>query len=143
MRVAVPLFGDEVSPRFGCSARFLVATVENGRIVDQQVHDASHLAPWQLPGFVATLGVSKVICGGVHRTFQAEMENLGLEVIWGVIGPAAAALAALANGTLQRDQFVCPGRRRHRGGGWGPRRPANQGAPGRGRPGRGQHHGPM
>ena len=129
MKVAVPLFRDEVSPRFGCSAQFLVATVEEGGVWAQEVKDVSHLAPWQLSEFLASLGVTKVICGGVHRRFQEELARCGIEIIWGVIGPAADALEALRAGTLRTDQFICPGWRGGRGGGRGQ---------GRGRGGRGR-----
>lgn len=119
MQVAIPLFGDEVSPRFGCSTQFLVATVQGNGAEREEVKDVNRLAPWQFPEFLASLGVATVICGGVHRRFQEEMERRGIEVIWGVIGPASEALAAFLNGTLQRDQFVCRGRHGRRGHGWG------------------------
>ena len=70
---------------------------------------------------------AKVICGGVQRHLQSEMESRGIEVIWGVIGPAADALVALRDGTLRRDQFICRGRqRRHRGHGRGQVRDAGR-----------------
>jgi predicted Fe-Mo cluster-binding NifX family protein len=121
MLVAIPLFGDEVSPRFGWCAEVLLATVNDGQVQQQEVRDVRHLAPCQLPEFLQTLAVEKVICGGVSRRFQEEMQHRGMEVTWGVIGTASDALAALTKGTLQRDQFVCRGRRggMHRGGGYG------------------------
>ena len=123
MRVAVPLFGDEVSPRFGYSTELLVATVGEDGIRSEEVKDIAGLAPWQVIEDLSSSGVVKVICGGVQRHLQSEMEGRGMEVIWGVIGPAADALVALRDGTLRRDQFICRGRqRRHRGHGWGQRR---------------------
>jgi predicted Fe-Mo cluster-binding NifX family protein len=120
MLVAIPLFGDEVSPRFGWCAEVLLASVDDGQVQQQEVRDVRHLAPCQLPEFLQLLAVEKVICGGVSQSFQKEMERRGMEVIWGVIGTACDALAALMKGTLQPDQFVCPGRRggTRRGGGY-------------------------
>ena len=144
MRVAVALFGQEVSPRFGCTSQMLLATVGEGGVQVEGVRDLRGLAPWQWPELLSSLGVEKVVCGGVHRQFLTEMERHGLEVIWGVIGPADEALAALHKGTLRSDGFVCPGRRRHRRG-WG--RPGQQGrgaraGGGAGRPGHGPAKGP-
>lgn len=119
MRVAIPLFGEEVSPRFGCATQFLVATIQGDSAPEEEVKDVSRLAPWQFAEFLASVGVAKVICGGVHRRFQEELEHRGIEVVWGVIGPAALALAAFLDGTLRRDQFVCRGRHGWRGRGWG------------------------
>ncbi|UCF33640.1 MAG: hypothetical protein JSV78_15040, partial [Phycisphaerales bacterium] len=115
MLVAIPLFGDEVSPRFGWCAEVLLATVDDGRVQQQEVRDVRHLAPCQLPEFLQSLAVENVICGGVNRRFQEEMEHRGMKVVWGVIGPATDALIALTKGTLQRDQFVCRGHRGHGG----------------------------
>lgn len=135
MKLAIPIFRDEVSPRFGCSARFLVALVEENQVQSRTEEDVSHLAPWQFPDFLASLGVSQVICGGVNQRFQVEMERLGMEVIWGVIGPAEKALAAFLDGTLKRDQFVCGGPRGRRGRGQGRSQSGGgpQASPGRGR----------
>jgi len=130
MKIAVFLFGQEVSPRFGCSGQVLVASVQDGGLASQQVTDVSCLAPWQLPDFLASLGVEKVVCGGIHRRHQMELERRGIEVIWGVIGPASQAVAALLDGTLRSDQFVCPSRGRGRG--WRHRGPRARRPGGRG-----------
>ena len=139
MRVAVPIFGEDVSPRFGCSTDLLLATVDADGIQGQEIRKIGGLAPWEVLELLAAAGVTKVICGGVHWRWQAEMERRGVEVIWGVIGPAADALVALRNGTLQRDQFVCRGRRGRQGGGWrGAQRTGAGGQRGRRGPGGGR-----
>jgi predicted Fe-Mo cluster-binding NifX family protein len=138
MKVAVPVFGEEVSPRFGCSTHALVATVDQGGVQIEGMQDLSQVPPWQWPDLFSSLGVAKVVCGGMHGRFQEELERRGIEVIWGVIGPAADALAALQKGTLRSDQFLCRGRRRRRGRGRGGQ--MGQGPPpwsGGGGPGRG------
>jgi predicted Fe-Mo cluster-binding NifX family protein len=107
MRMAIALFGDEVSPHFGATGRFLVATVHDGHVQAQAVEDVSHLCPHDFPEFLSSLGVEKVICGGVHRRFRDDLEHRGIEVFWGVIGSASEALTAYLAGRLQCDQFVC------------------------------------
>jgi len=109
MKVAVPVFRDEVSPRFGCSSQALLAVVGADSVDCEKFLDLSAMTPWQWPEYFANQGVEKVICGGMHARFQAEFERRGIEVIWGVVGPAADALDALRAGTLRRDQFVCRG----------------------------------
>jgi predicted Fe-Mo cluster-binding NifX family protein len=123
VRIAIPLFGQDVSPRFGCCRQFMIADVEQNQLKHTEVIDTTYLAPWQLPEFLTEQRVSRVICGGIHRQFQSQIENRNIEVIWGVIGPAQEALNASLAGKLRSDQFVCPGRwgaprrrRRRRGG---------------------------
>ena len=118
MKVAVPVFGEEISPRFGCSTHMLIATIEQREICIEDHRDLSQLPPWRWPDLLASLGVTTVVCGGMHRHFQEAIEQHGIQVIWGVIGPASDALVALQKGTLQNDQFICRGRHRHRRGGW-------------------------
>jgi predicted Fe-Mo cluster-binding NifX family protein len=146
MKVAVALFGEEVSPRFGCSTEVLIASVEAGGVNVEGAQDLTGAPPWQWPEVLSRMGVSTLVCGGIHGRFQQELERRGIQVIWGVIGPAADALHALQNGTLQRDQFVCRGRRRHRAGGrgrWsGDGGVSPGGWPGGGGGGRGRGRGP-
>ena len=132
MKAAIPLFGDDVSPRFGCSGRFLVASIEENRVQARNEEAVTHLDPWKFPEFLASQGVTQVICGGVHRRFQMELERLGIKVIWGVIGPAEEALAAFLNGTLKSNQFVCGDFRKRRGRGHGHQGPGHKNPPGRG-----------
>lgn len=122
MNIAIALYGDEVSPRFGCSGRLLLASIDEGRVVRHEIRDVGQLHPWQWPELLSQLQVRRLVCGGIHQSFQESIEARGIEVLWGVIGRADEALRALANGTLRPNQFVCPGRmqrgrRRARGGG--------------------------
>lgn len=141
MNVAVSLFGKEVSPRLGCSNALLIASIHDGRLQDEKFEDCSWIPPRDLPDFLASREVSTVICGGVHRRLQEDIERRGIRVIWGVIGPAAEALSAFIRGTLRSDQFVCPGpgrvRARHRGAQRGAAKTRGSDAgPGRSRGGR-------
>ncbi len=111
MYVAIPLFGEEVSPRVGPRNSFLIASIAEGRICDRQIVEARNIAWPHLPEFLVSLGVTKVVCGGIGHELEQELERQGIEVVWGVIGPASDALSALAEGTLHSDQFV------RRGGG--------------------------
>ena len=118
MKVAIPLFGDEVSPRFGCSAKLLMADVENGRVLSQSPLDVSEMGGCGLAGFLNDSRVEVVICGGIHQRHRDELESGGLRVIWGVIGRASEALEAFAAGNLKPDQFIRAGGRRRRGQSW-------------------------
>ncbi|MBN2489861.1 MAG: NifB/NifX family molybdenum-iron cluster-binding protein [Planctomycetes bacterium] len=111
-KIAIALFGEEVSPRFGGSMRFLVSEIGSDGAGAAAVEEADAVSPDRIPAWLESLGVSAVICGGIPRRYQADLEALGIEVIWGVIGPARNALEAYARGTLERDQFLCRGGRR-------------------------------
>ena len=91
MDVAVAVFGDGVSPRFGCSQRLLLATVRDGRIEEQEMADISNVPSWQLPACLASQGIEKLVRG--------------------VIGSASEAPQVLIAGTPENDRLVCSGAR--------------------------------
>ncbi len=98
MRIAVPMLGDDVAPRF-CSARlFLIVDVEAGREVGRTVVPLPQ-AP--IPARLLTLaglGVTTLLCGGFNRRFRPMAERLGIQVEWRLLGPAEAQVAATLEG---------------------------------------------
>lgn len=114
MKTAIALFGDEVSPRFGCAREFLVVTHEDGRCVERDTADVHTVAPGRLAFLLASLGVEEVVCGGIHRRFLRDLRDQGIQVTWGVIGPAEEALDARLTNRLQTNQVMAGPRCRQR-----------------------------
>lgn len=106
MRAAVAAFDDQVAPRFDGAVYVLIATVDAGHILGVTSMAVRGLKPEQLPGFLAGQQVDTLVCGGITPADQQQLDRLGIDVIWGVIGPAASALCRLAEGTLVCDQFI-------------------------------------
>lgn len=102
VRLALAVFGQEISPRF-CHAREVV-------IVDWEGADLVHRAVLHLGGVpyparlegLAAFGVEWLICGSFPRERRAEaLLRYGIRVVCGVAGPvpeSAEALAQLASG---------------------------------------------
>lgn len=94
-RVALPVYGARVLPRFCLARRFCVAASDRAtgtaRIVEDRVWDpveSPSLARW-----LRDLGVSGVVCGGIHPRHRVALENEGLWVAWGYRGEVEQALA--------------------------------------------------
>jgi predicted Fe-Mo cluster-binding NifX family protein len=49
---------------------------------------------------LASSGVKKLICGGIHDFSLEELRNIGIDVFYNVIGEAQIALALCLNGEL-------------------------------------------
>lgn len=114
MKTAIALFGDEVSPRFGCAREFLLVTHENGRSTDRTTVETAAVAPGRVPALLESLGVTEVICGGIHRRFLHDLRARGVQVVWGVIGPAEDALEARLADRIRTNQVVTAARCRRR-----------------------------
>lgn len=108
MRIAIPIHGDRVMPRFGCAREMIVATVEDGRVLATRRLAAT---TYDIQPLLDVEQVSVLICGGIHPRFQQLLQSRNIEIIWGVVGPWQDVLHAYLNGTLQRDHTLC-GRRR-------------------------------
>ncbi len=130
MKVAVPLFGKVVAPRFGFAEEFLIAEVSAGEVSGIKVVALTAL-DWH--GRLAELkdqGVKVLLCGGFNRQFDPLAESLGIEVIAGIAGDADAVVGVWARNEELPISHRC---RFGRGGGAG----RGRGGGGRGRGGRG------
>jgi predicted Fe-Mo cluster-binding NifX family protein len=129
MKVAVLLFRDQVSPRFGASSMALVAEIERGLEVSRRLVELHPLWPEEIPGHLAERGVQTLICGGIHPRFQALLAARGIEVIGGIVGPAEMALERFRRGELRAGPFVRLGRAGRGGRGGRRRRRRGRGGP--------------
>lgn len=111
MLVAVPLFRNEVSPRFGHATEIALAQVESGEVGEIRRIALPGRGGRQVYSTLISIKPAVVICGGIHRSWQGMIEMQGIAVIWGVIGEAEDAIRSYAAGSLRNNQFVCPGRR--------------------------------
>lgn len=94
MRIAIALFGQEVSPRWCVASEALLATVRDGAVSDREVLALGDCSNGTRLGRLHTRGVSVLVCGGFDRRFIPLAQRLGVRVIWGVSGSAEEALRA-------------------------------------------------
>lgn len=106
MRVAIPLFGDEVSRRMGGRMRLLLASIDHGHVERTMVEEVDAPLPERLAAILVHDHIDTVICGGLREADLEALEQAGIEVISGVIGPALAAAEAFATKHLHPGQYV-------------------------------------
>lgn len=84
--LAIPIFGNEVAPRFASVSRFILATVN--------MEGTPILHGLRLPKngwschlqHLATLGVTVLLCGGFNRRYLPFARSLRIQVISGLSG---------------------------------------------------------
>lgn len=111
MKVAIPLFGSRISPRFDFCQEMLIATIEDGIIIDRNTVSISSLTPLQRIAELCNRHVETVICGGINGLIHNHLKNNGISVIYDVIGEADQALNQYIARRLEPRTF-CEGRRR-------------------------------
>lgn len=119
MKLAIMLYGTRVSPRFGYSQRALIVDMHGQQEIHRQKVPVKGCAPEQIPELLSKARVELVICGGMNDCFQGLFQELGISVIWGIIGDVEDVLAAYRADRLAPGMGSCP----H--GGRAGRRPCN------------------
>jgi len=114
MKIAIPLFGTRISPRFDFSQEIRIITVEGGKVVHLENVPVAHLNLIQRLDQLATNGVNKVICGGIDGFCLNQLGSRGIDVVHNVAGEAEIASNLFLRGRL-RPGFCCD---RRRGGGF-------------------------
>ena len=65
MRIAVTYENGEIFQHFGHTEQFKIYDVEDGNIISSEVMDAGGSGHGALAGFLSTLKVDVLICGGI------------------------------------------------------------------------------
>ncbi len=123
MRAAVPMFEDNVAPRFGFADRFLIGDIEQRQVVRaEEVRIDLRGWPARIEA-IRRLGVDILLCCGFNRYYLPLCDTLGVRVVTGLTGDGRALLDSFANDRLpkNRNQSPCPGGGRGRGHGRGGR----------------------
>ena len=109
MKLAMPVFGERVSPRFDCAASFLVADVQEGRFVERHEFEAVDWAPHERINRLIQLGVNTVICGGIDRWSAESLRSVGITLYGWISGSIEDTLAALLRGDLHCEATLPAG----------------------------------
>ena len=94
-RIAIPVFEQDIAPRFGFARRFLVLELEGRRIVGQTDLRFDEPGCRRRLARLARRGVSRLVCGGFNRRFLPFTRGLGIEVSWGHTGAVEDLVAQL------------------------------------------------
>lgn len=116
MKIAVTYENGQVFPHFGHTQQFKVYKVAEGKIMSSAVVGTNGSGHGALAGFLKTLGVTDLICGGIGGGARMALDEAGIRLFGGVSGDADAAAAALAEGRLQFNPDASCDHHGHEGG---------------------------
>src|SRR4030043_574294 len=117
MKIAIPLCGNRISPRFDFSPEMWIIDVEGGKVVGQEKRPTANLNLPQRLEQITSNGVNKVICGGMDGFCQNQLGSRGIDVVQDVIGEAEIVFDLFMRGRL-RPGLCCEGRGRRSFCGW-------------------------
>lgn len=107
MKIAVASEGALTAGHFGHCANFNLYDVENGVIVkEESVPNPGH-KPGFLPNFLADLGATAIISGGMGGAAVQIFNDRGVEVVIGIAGEAKTNAQAYIAGELVSTGSIC------------------------------------
>ena len=113
MKIAIPIFGNRISPRFDFSPEMWIIEVERGEVVSQEKLPTANLNLPQRLEQITSNGVVKLICGGIDGFCRDQLAGRGIDVIQDIIGDADIVFNLFMKGSLRPG--LCCERKRGRG----------------------------
>jgi predicted Fe-Mo cluster-binding NifX family protein len=120
MKLAIPVWGDRVSPVLDVAQHLLVVEVEGGTETLRHTETICDATLAQRTRLLVNLGIDAVICGAISRPLEEMMFSSGIEIVPHICGRVEEVLGVYLSGGLIERRFSMPGccnrRRRARGG---------------------------
>lgn len=102
MRIAIPVLDGQVSPHIGRAQTFLIADVEEGKVVTTaELPNPGHGPGGPPPLFIAKLGCKMVLAWGIPAHACDMFQHLGVNVTRGAKGEPMQVLESYLKGTLE------------------------------------------
>ena len=103
MKIAVTYENGQVFQHFGHTENFKIYDIEEGKIANAVVISTAGSGHGALAGFLSSLGVDTLICGGIGGGAQMALQQAGIRFFGGVQGDADRAVEALLDSSLNYD----------------------------------------
>jgi predicted Fe-Mo cluster-binding NifX family protein len=113
MKIAIPIFGKRISPRFDFSPEMWIIEVEKGEVVREEKLFIGNLNLPQRLEQITSNGVDKVICGGIDGFSRSELGCRGIDIVQDIMGDAEIVFDLFMKGRLQPGLY-CEGKGRRR-----------------------------
>lgn len=106
MKIAVTYENGMVFQHFGHTEQFKIYEAENGEIKSTHLADATGSGHGALAGFLTSLDIDVLICGGIGAGAQQALSAAGIRFFGGVTGSADEAVNNLLAGSLEYNANV-------------------------------------
>ena len=109
MKIAIPNNGNMVNQHFGMSKSFVIATIEDKKILNFEEVSSAELTHQHegLADLLVNKGATVVITGGIGEGAINGLKQKGLEVIKGASGEYKKVIEEYIGGTLEDKNVIC------------------------------------
>jgi predicted Fe-Mo cluster-binding NifX family protein len=109
MRLAIPVWRDEVSPVFDVAARLLVIDVKNGREIARRVIPLGPPNGSERADRLGAIGIDVLVCGVITRPLEEMVAAAGVRVVSLVCGPVEHVARLIVSGAPFPSECLLPG----------------------------------
>jgi predicted Fe-Mo cluster-binding NifX family protein len=107
MKICIPMEGESIAQDFDRTTRFLLVTLEDGKIVSRKLFISQRHESEMLPEILSGHSVTHIIGGSIGRKSRQMFENKNINVICGISGNLYEAIQALIDGKLVSNENLC------------------------------------
>ncbi len=115
MRIAIPVFGKRISPRFDFAPMLALFDVDGKKIAESRMVSCEGWRELERVSKLKDLAIDALICGGMPHHLLDAFAGSGIRVIPWVAGDAAEALSLFVEGRLDQGMVVCSRKGRDKG----------------------------
>lgn len=105
-KVLIPLYENEVGPRFDLTTEVLIALLTGGRVKQQRLVVLDQGSAEGVCRMVMLEDIQTVVCAGIEEEYAQFLAWKGVRVLDGVMGPVDTVLERLASGLLQPGDIL-------------------------------------
>lgn len=109
MKIAIPVWQDNVSTVCDFASKLLLVDVENGVEIHRDETILTEQSGLERASELRQLGVNVLICGAISRPLAYMIASSGIQVLPFVTGPTEQILTAYKMGNLNLPQFELHG----------------------------------
>lgn len=80
MRIAVPIFNEQVSPRFDSAKELILFDADNGKVLDKRRLISIELSCSEKIKKLIELQIDTLLCGGIDKKCEHSLESCGIKV---------------------------------------------------------------
>ena len=109
MKLALPVWNDNISNVFDFAGRLLLVEIENGKEIEKSEVTLRFRTLPERTGELKQLGVDVLLCGAISRALANMVTASGIEILPYVTGQVDDVLRAYLTGNLVQPKFIMPG----------------------------------
>ncbi|MBC8430882.1 MAG: dinitrogenase iron-molybdenum cofactor biosynthesis protein [Desulfobacterales bacterium] len=106
-KILVPLYGNDVAPRFDLATEVVITSLgNNSKSREEKIVVLSQASAEQLCHLILTEGVDVVICSGIEEEYYQYLTWKKVQVVDSVIGPWQAVLERFSKHSLKPGDII-------------------------------------